>query len=418
MKVVLVYFFRNMNENESTTPKRKRTPFENREKEILCQILKETDGGRVWKIIKEGIGTSHEKFVAWEKVTKLFNEATGKNCDRKKIRGLFDRIKCKKKQNHDRDSQERGERNFSRACGLTGGGPSPLVPPVPDGDDDLNFDDLDPTPTQFNSFTPAYDNMSPSTPMPPRTPFRPTSTGPMFRFPAPSPFRYGTPPPGLRTCSPASPSQISSEEDSTPSHTSELPDLHYVPIFRATPTSSSPSRQRARPPAEKAAVPSGTAAAAASSSGTSSAAPASQMNQTEVPRIDLITAGERTSIQVVEEVPPKKSKKGTKKNMNETAIDYYSEMLKIQKNLAELKGRVLKRRERVEILKERLLMRQLEKEGGTVPEWVDDAMEREGREENSSDERNFCFQFYFHTQVLERELKFKFLFLFFLNSGL
>ena len=374
------------NENESTTPKRKRTPFENREKEILCQIVKETDGGRIWKLIKEGTGTNQAKYVAWEKVTKLFNAATGKNCDRKQMRDLFDRIKGKQKQSHDRDSQQRGERNFNRACGLTGGGPSPLVPPEPDGDKDLDFGDLDPTSTQFNTFTPANDveNMAPSTP---RTPFRPPSTGPRFRFPAPSPFRHGTPPPGLRTCSPTLPSQVSPQEDPTPD-SEELPNLRHVSVLRDSrdpSTSPSPSRQRAQQSAGEAVVTTGTAAA--ESSGTSSAASSSQTLQTESSRIDLITAGDRITIEAVGEVPPKKSKKGTKKNMNETASDYYSEMLKIQENLSKLKEKVLKRRERVEILKERILMRQLEKEGGTVPEWMED----DDDDEDSREEFLFSF---------------------------
>ena len=77
--------------------KRKRTPFEERERQILCQIIKEVDGGKAWKIIKEGTGTNAQKCVAWEKVKDLFNEATGKSCDRKQIQELFDRIKDKKK---------------------------------------------------------------------------------------------------------------------------------------------------------------------------------------------------------------------------------------------------------------------------------------------------------------------------------
>ena len=89
--------------------------------------------------------------------------------------------------------------------------------------------------------------------------------------------------------------------------------------------------------------------------------------------------------------------------MNETATDYYSEMLKIHKKLAVLKEsvmkrkeRVLKRRERVEIIKEKVLMNRLVKEGGTVPEGMSDDMESDDMEsgdedEYSSDDRNGCF---------------------------
>ena len=66
-------------------------------------------------------------------------------------------------------------------------------------------------------------------------------------------------------------------------------------------------------------------------------------------------------------------------------------MLEIQKNLAVLKEKVLKRSERVEILKQQLLTNRLLKEGGIVPEEMSDDMESEDEDENSSDERNFCF---------------------------
>jgi len=42
--------------------------------------IKEVDGGKAWKIIKEDIGTNAQK---WEKVKDLFIEATGMSCDRK-----------------------------------------------------------------------------------------------------------------------------------------------------------------------------------------------------------------------------------------------------------------------------------------------------------------------------------------------
>ena len=45
----------------------------------------------------------------------------------------------------------------------------------------------------------------------------------------------------------------------------------------------------------------------------------------------------------------------------------------------------------VEILKQQLLTNRLLKEGGIVPEEMSDDMESEDEDENSSDERNFCF---------------------------
>ena len=344
--------------------KRKRTPFEERDKEILCHIIKEVDGGKAWKIIKEGTGTNAQKCVAWEKVKDRFNEATGKSCDRKQIRELFDRIKDKKKRNHDRLSLERSDRNFSRACEVTGGGPSPLVPPEPDGDEDiLDFNDLEPTNTEeFNGLTPAADveNMSPNIPRQTGSQIRPSLNGPRFRFPAPSPFRHGVASPVLRTRSPVSTFQIGCETGTDKS----LPDVPYVPIYR----------------------PSLPVSVAGPSSGHSSAPAAAPESR----RVEVQTGEERFSIEVDSEPevpPPKKPKKGTKKNTNEAASDYYSEMLKIQRHLAALKEKVLKRKERCEILKAKLLMKRLEQEGGTVPKGMgDDDFESEGDEDDSSDD--------------------------------
>ena len=33
-----------------------------------AKILRTMDGGYVWKVIKEGVGTKQEMFLAWEKV--------------------------------------------------------------------------------------------------------------------------------------------------------------------------------------------------------------------------------------------------------------------------------------------------------------------------------------------------------------
>ena len=38
--------------------KRKRTAFDKKEKEIFCTILKNSDGGRIWRIINEGTTTN------------------------------------------------------------------------------------------------------------------------------------------------------------------------------------------------------------------------------------------------------------------------------------------------------------------------------------------------------------------------
>ena len=57
-----------MGDNTISKPKRKRTAFEDKDKEILCLILKQTDGGRLWKIIKEGTGTPNESLSPGRKL--------------------------------------------------------------------------------------------------------------------------------------------------------------------------------------------------------------------------------------------------------------------------------------------------------------------------------------------------------------
>ena len=94
---------------------------------------------------------------------------------------------------------------------------------------------------------------------------------------------------------------------------------------------------------------------------------------------------------VVEAVPEptNKVKKTVKKkmNMNEEAGIYYSEMLVIQKKLARLKERVFLRKLRVEKLKEKLLVKQLNQEGGSVPELIDsDVFNDEDEDLNSEEE--------------------------------
>ena len=67
-------------ENEETSGGK--TPTNNKNKE---EILRTMDGGYVWKVIKEGVGTKQEMFLAWEKVikvTKLFNKMTEKDLTR------------------------------------------------------------------------------------------------------------------------------------------------------------------------------------------------------------------------------------------------------------------------------------------------------------------------------------------------
>lgn len=374
-----------MGDKAISKPKRKRTAFEDKDKEILCLILKQTEGGRLWKIIKEGTGTPHEKFVAWEKVTKLFNEATNNNCDRKQLRQMFERIKEKKKKTSDqlRLDQTKMERNFQKECQKTGGGPPPPDLPAEDGDEEyqLDFDDLTPVETDWNKFTEAEDreNIAPSnknnrsevqypTPM-----SRPGSTGgrrPSSSMPAP---RQGLSP----SCSLSTSRALFLPSCSLP----------------APPPFSSPSFGIRSPSALGQVIRTSTNPSSLEFRRISTFSPTvlnEELPEVNINRVEMFTTNSKEAL-VVEAVhePMKKVKKTVKKkmNMNEEAGIYYSEMLVIQKKLARLKERVFLRKLRVEKLKEKLLVKQLNQEGGSVPELIDsDVFNDEDEDLNSEEE--------------------------------
>ena len=83
--------------------------------------------------------------------------------------------------------------------------------------------------------------------------------------------------------------------------------------------------------------------------------------------------------------------------MNEDAGTYYFEMLDIQKRLAEKKMTVLKRKEMLlkrkeenEIIKGKILQRTLLKEGGVIPDTMEESEEEDNSEGSvdSSEDRN------------------------------
>ena len=73
--------------------KRKRTAYDKKEKEIFCSILKNSDGGRIWRIINEGTTTNQTRHDAWTRVAKLFNESTGKEMNNRQVRAMYVRMK-------------------------------------------------------------------------------------------------------------------------------------------------------------------------------------------------------------------------------------------------------------------------------------------------------------------------------------
>ena len=128
--------------------KKKRSKIEDKDKAMLLNILKTKDNGRIWKTITEGTSTTQSRYDAWEAVTTSFNAAAQKDLTRYQVRNIFQRLKQKKKAEHD---QKVIDRQINKSCSKTGGGKGPLIPEFEDGDNlDLEFHDLNPIDTNFN----------------------------------------------------------------------------------------------------------------------------------------------------------------------------------------------------------------------------------------------------------------------------
>ena len=132
----------------SSEAKRKRQDYSQSEKEIFMDIIKNSDGGNLFKIVMAGTSTNEMKFRVWEKVSAEFRKCTGVDIDHVKCRKLFARLKQEEKQKH--DSQV--NKQFMVECAKTGGGPGVDPPPEMDGDNIPveKIDFLDPTPTPWN----------------------------------------------------------------------------------------------------------------------------------------------------------------------------------------------------------------------------------------------------------------------------
>ena len=264
---------------------KKRTTYQKNDDDILAHIVKTAEGGRLWKTIKEGASTAQQKYVAWETVTKLFNHATGYDLDRQQVRGKYQRLKDKKKKEADKRRLE--ERNYTKSCLATGGGPGPSIVPDLDGDKDISLDEA-PLNTDWNSFTSSVEDRE-NIPPPNSDPHSlPQMPNPVYR-------QLG----GLRVRFPL-------RRDSS--------------VIPTTPVASSRlTVQGPQPPVSQ--VGAGGA-----------------REQTGLDQILLVTEnGEHTAVSPASEpVKTQKTKKTmNKKDVNEAASNYYTELLTIQKEVAQ-----------------------------------------------------------------------------------
>ena len=423
--------------------KRKRTAFDKKEKEIFCTILKNSDGGRIWRIINEGTTTNQTRHDAWTRVAKLFNESTGKEMNNTQVRAMYVRMKDKIKKKHDHDAIDR---DFNKSCAKTGGGRGPTLPQDKDGDamDELELSELEPTDTNWNTLVrpenrfplhfPAQAARARSMTPPAASSPRLAPSGSQFKsFAGPIRpqlfFPFGRPQSHGR----ASPSPLSVVRyTGAASQSQELdPNLeHPLPAFPITglqERTSHTHRRRSSPSPLRVVGSTETATQSqefdpdlnlqlraspppVSREGSPQVHPEGEIDVQNSP----LSAPRNMSDQVIiysedgqligvenlqEETPSrtqKKQTKTTKKNMNEEASNYYNMMLKIQKKLSRQKMINLKRKERVEILREEVLKNILVKGGGEIPECLRVVSEPEEHAPNTleddsddtSDERN------------------------------
>ena len=230
-----------------------RVNYSNADKDIFMDIMKNADGGKLFKVVMSGTTTNDMKHRTWQRVSELFKNNTGLEVNTEQCRRLFTRMKAEEKQRHDYEINK----SFMSQCSKTGGGPSPDVPPEIDGDQidtASTLDFLDPTKTPWNSLTTAEQKRghgdqdgdqeqiahesfsgpsqaSKKFKLPVQLPSAPpifqlSSGGPRFRFPGSSEIRI--PRPKFRSVN-DSPSPTLSQETPSPSSLS-TPERRYEKV--------------------------------------------------------------------------------------------------------------------------------------------------------------------------------------------
>lgn len=318
-----------------------RDNWDQREKAIFWNILRTRNAGQIWKILTES-SSNQAKHDAWVIVAQSFSGAISKDFTVDQARQLFKRLKDEKKKGHDRQIVEQ-EQQFRKHCSTTGGGPSSMPPPERDGDDDLHdhFDDMmDPVTTDYNRLVRPEHRIYPSSASA-RRPLGEISIQNSENLPIFSPnlSADGT--------GEATPMDVRS---STPTPSITPPPV--VSPFRRNQNLPGVRFLGSRNP-----LNSNDSFASASAGGT---------------RQVLIQDGNGNSRTVDAEEPvdtPRLPKRKIKKTMNDAAVSYYTKMSDVQTALAKQRMRVLKRKENVEILRQMLLERALQKEGVDIPEF-------------------------------------------------
>ena len=268
---------------------------------------------------------------------------------------------------------------------MTGGGQGPTLPQDVDGDEvenDLNLNELDGVDTNWNTLVrPGDRRLAGAPPTPPPvavTGIRWASSGVRLQAGSSSGLRF----PASSSPGPRFPASFSTRFPSSSLLGIRFPATPSGALnFSGTPPRPIGLRTLGNPAFDFSPPPTSTTTPANVSPCLGTEMLSEEEAETEVVLRD--ENGEQYSVEIVqEETPRPTNKKPKKKNMNDEAGNYYSTMLEIQKPLFAQKMKILKRKERVEILKEMILKKTLLKEGGEIPEWMDD-----DQSEDSSDAR-------------------------------
>ena len=115
-----------------------------------------SEDGKFSRLLESGsIKTNAQKYQLWSSITTEFNIQTGADYSHETTRLMYNRMKQTIKKKHDVSIIEKQDREFKKACALTGGGPGPAPLPAYDGDAPVNLSStnllLDPAATPFNT---------------------------------------------------------------------------------------------------------------------------------------------------------------------------------------------------------------------------------------------------------------------------
>jgi len=393
------------------------------QKAVFWKIIGEGHGGKINTMLNNGLTTQKQRSAVWGEIRLLFYRETGIDMSNEKLRGLWQRLKTKLKQEHDDNiemsRQLKALKTFTKDCSTTGGGPGLESPQEMDGDmiSDDKIDIFDPMSTPYNSLSgPPNENskiMSFLPPPPARNPLpqnllmeAATSSNQSFLFsPSPAPkttkSRKLLQPNFLIEATPGSASLLNfgSPSPSTPSNT--IPQYSFDPSMYAVPVASPSTTNLSASTTNLSA--SNLSASIDLTEGTSLGPRSKQF--VDIEHISLETDHNEETLQVQtgpeyivrssfkseqkEKSKVKNQPKGIKNsstgNVAASAAEaYYAGMLKLQQGLIKERKKLIRQKIRTEQLKQTLLQSKLAENQISLPEMEN--VDVESSDDQSSDD--------------------------------